>query len=314
MSKKYKNNLEFKKSAMGEFVSIDENEYSVFVTGHGEDTLIFMAGEGVPSPILDFKPLWSLLEDKFKIVVLEKAGYGWSDVTNKNRDIGTLVSDNQKMLKVLNIAAPYILVAHSYSGLEAVYWAQNYKDEIKAIISLDMTLPVMVNFISIPTITKLAFVLFSMFPNVNIGHKRATKLIKKLPSFNLLESEDKETYLNVLMHRFMTKNMINEIKMMVDNAKYIENKEHPKNTPILFFSSNLIDAAKSAKMSVDELLQLHKNFVAKFFKAKHIQLDCDHFVHAYFPKKIEEEIKIFISEINSQIRPNSIKSLANILL
>ena len=97
----------------------------------------------------------------------------------------------------------------------------------------------------------------------------------------------------------MTKNMINEIKVMTDNAGKIEDEQHPKDTPILFFSSDLIDTSKSVGMGADELLQLHKGFVAKFFDKMHIQLDCNHFVHAYFPEKIADKIKNFIDRINS---------------
>jgi len=43
---------------------------------------------------------------------------------------------------------------------------------------------------------------------------------------------------------------------------------------ILFFSYDLIDAAKNANRSVYELLQLQKDFIAKFYYAKHIILDC----------------------------------------
>jgi len=91
MSKKYKRNLEFKQSAIGEFVSIDGDDYNVLLAGQGEDTLVLMAGEGVPCPVLDFKPLWWRLKDKFKIVVIEKVGYGFGDVTDKYRDVATLV-------------------------------------------------------------------------------------------------------------------------------------------------------------------------------------------------------------------------------
>ena len=36
---------------------------------------------------------------------------------------------------------PYILVPHSLSGIEAIYWAQKYPSEVKGIIALDIGLP-----------------------------------------------------------------------------------------------------------------------------------------------------------------------------
>lgn len=57
-----------------------------------------MSGGGTCFPVLDFKSLYSLLSDEYKIVVVEKAG----------------------------LQAPYILFPHSMSGIEALYWAQQY--------------------------------------------------------------------------------------------------------------------------------------------------------------------------------------------
>ena len=37
--------------------------------------------------------------------------------------------------------APYILLPHSMSGIEAIRWKQLYPDDIKAIIGLDMATP-----------------------------------------------------------------------------------------------------------------------------------------------------------------------------
>ncbi|MBS7577686.1 MULTISPECIES: alpha/beta hydrolase [unclassified Enterococcus] len=44
-------------------------------------------------------------------------------------------------MKEANIQGPLILVPHSMSGIEAIYWAQTYPDEIEAIIGLDMAVP-----------------------------------------------------------------------------------------------------------------------------------------------------------------------------
>jgi len=299
VNKKYKKDSKFKKSAIGEFVSIDGDDYHAYQTGQGDRALIFLAGEGVPSPVLDFKPLWSLLKDDFKIIVLEKAGYGFSDVNNKSRDIATLVSDNRRTIKKLNIHPPYILVAHSYSGLEAMCWAQNYNKEIKAIIALDISIPAILKITKIPILTKLAMFLFSIFKNANINKKQAIKLTEKLPSFSLLNDEDKAIYLNVIKHRFMTVNMINELKLMIKNANTLERKDYPLDLPILFFSSNLIDAAKSANRSSEDLMQLYKDFIANFSYSRHIQYDCNHFIHAYEPNKIANDIKRFIDELYS---------------
>ena len=92
-------------------VEIDGHNMSVYIEGSDEKTLVFMSGGGTCSPILDFKSLYSLLSNKYRIVVIEKFGYGFSDVVDKKR------------------------------GIEALYWAQQYPEEVLAIIGIDMAVP-----------------------------------------------------------------------------------------------------------------------------------------------------------------------------
>ena len=61
---------------MGQMVEVDGNEMFIYSEGEGDHTIVFMSGYGTPEPILDFKPLWSKLSDDYRIVVIEKFGYG----------------------------------------------------------------------------------------------------------------------------------------------------------------------------------------------------------------------------------------------
>lgn len=67
--------------------------------GEGLKTLVFMAGGGTCSPILDFKSLYSLLSYEYKIVVVEKFGYGFSYIVDKKIDIDTILDDTRSALK-----------------------------------------------------------------------------------------------------------------------------------------------------------------------------------------------------------------------
>lgn len=50
------------------------NNISIYAEGSGSKTLVFLSGGGTCSPILDFKSLYSMLSDEYKIVVVEKFG------------------------------------------------------------------------------------------------------------------------------------------------------------------------------------------------------------------------------------------------
>ena len=126
---------------LGQLIDINGNNMSVYIEGSGSKTLVFLSGGGTCSPILDFKSLYSLLSDEYRIVVVEKFGYGYSDVVDEDRNIQTILSETRLALHKAGIDGPYVLCPHSMSGIEALYWAQEYSDEVEAIIGLDMAVP-----------------------------------------------------------------------------------------------------------------------------------------------------------------------------
>ena len=130
-----------KKVAPGKFVNVNGHDMHVFSQGVGNVTFVFMSGFGTRFPTLDFEPLWSLLSTNNQIAVVDKAGYGWSKSTGSSRDIDTMLNETRTALQLAGITAPYVLVPHSASGLEALYWAQMYPNEVKAIIGLDPRVP-----------------------------------------------------------------------------------------------------------------------------------------------------------------------------
>lgn len=124
------------KTPLGKIVEVDGHKMSVYIEGNGDKTIVFMSGGGTCSPILDFKSLYSLLSDDYRIVVIEKFGYGFSDVVDKERNIDSILEDTRTALAEADIQGPYVLCPHSMSGIEALYWAQQYPEEVEAIIGL----------------------------------------------------------------------------------------------------------------------------------------------------------------------------------
>ena len=104
------------KTPLGKLVEVDGHNMSVYVEGNGEKTIVFMSGGGTCSPILDFKSLYSLLSDDYKIVVVERFGYGFSDVVDKERSVDSILEDTRVALEKVGVKKPYILCPHSMSG------------------------------------------------------------------------------------------------------------------------------------------------------------------------------------------------------
>ena len=52
-----------------------------------------------------------------------------------------MLDEVRQGLRLAGESGPYMLFSHSMSGLEAIYWAQQYPEEVAAIIGLDMAVP-----------------------------------------------------------------------------------------------------------------------------------------------------------------------------
>jgi pimeloyl-ACP methyl ester carboxylesterase len=118
-----------------------EGHLHVYAEGDGSPTLVFLSGFGTSSPYFDFKPLFEELSEDYRIAVVERAGYGWSDISSRPRDLETVLGETRAALRRAGEGPPYVLFPHSMAGLEAIYWARNHPEEVEAIIGLDPLVP-----------------------------------------------------------------------------------------------------------------------------------------------------------------------------
>ena len=126
----------------GEYVIVKNHKIHIFRAGNDNGPkLVFLSGSGTVAPVYDFKILYQKLFNDFEIIVIEKFGYGYSDLYDAPTDIDSLISYHREALSKKGEEGPFILLPHSLSGLEAIRWKQTYPEEIKAIIGLDMAVP-----------------------------------------------------------------------------------------------------------------------------------------------------------------------------
>ena len=89
----------------GQLVEIDGKNMNIYMEGHGEKVLVFMAGANTPAVTYDFKPLYSQLSQEYRIAVIEKFGYGYSDDTDGDRSLGTMLRQDREALKKAGVEA-----------------------------------------------------------------------------------------------------------------------------------------------------------------------------------------------------------------
>ncbi|MDE7294450.1 MAG: alpha/beta hydrolase, partial [Oscillospiraceae bacterium] len=266
--------------------NVNGHNMNVYTEGEGDVTVVFMSGGGTCSPVLDFKSLYSRLTEDHAIAVVEKVGYGFSDVADTPRDIDSILSDTRAALAEAGVNAPYILCPHSMSGLEAVYWAQKYPDEVLGIVGLDMSVPGYYDDmkISIPLLRLATF-------GAGVGLTRFIPGLCESEAIKhgTLTEEEKEIYRAVFYRRTATVTMINESEAVKANAEKTAAGGFVQ-LPVLMFISD----GSGTGFEKDEWRRIAEEYISHIPGGRFIELDCPHYVHDYEYERIADEMREFI--------------------
>jgi pimeloyl-ACP methyl ester carboxylesterase len=120
---------------IGQLVDVGGYNMHLYDTGTGGPTVVLDIGLG--GPALG----WSLVQPevaKFtRVVSFDRPGNGWSDASPLERTSQNIVTELHTALHKANIPGPYILVGHSFGGLNARLFASLYPDEVAGVVLVD---------------------------------------------------------------------------------------------------------------------------------------------------------------------------------
>lgn len=273
-------------------VEVNDKKVHVFLAGDGDLTLVFMAGHGTSSPVIDFKPLWSRMSDHYRIAVVERSGYGWSESSNTSRDLDTVLAETRTALKLSGEDGPYVLVPHSMAGLEAVYWAQNYPGEVKAILGLDPLTPQA--FEVLPEPGKKQLYVMALISRIGFSRYMPDSDVEQyLPIMKIeeLTEKDKREYLAAFYRSAFSKDMLREIDDLQANAEKVAEQDVPASIPMYFFLS------EGQEATVEGWQAASLDFLSKIQHGKHRLLSAGHYLHYDQQELIVEEARAFLGEI-----------------
>ena len=262
------------------FVEVKNHKMHVFAAGDSnKPSLVLMSGSATVAPMYDFKVLYEKLVSNYRIIVIEKFGYGYSDLYEGPCDVDSVIAFQREALEKAGEKGPYILLPHSMSGLEAIRWKQTYPEEIRAIIGLDMAVPGT----------------YLQWTQEQIDQRiRFMKRMRRLNAHGLLfwyplskqgldRKEIKEQKL-LLRRNAMNPCYKNEAKAVLENAKIVDAGGRIE-CPILMFIS---DGKQVSDGWID-----HEREFAERMNAKTVYLNCGHYIHYYESERISREIESF---------------------
>ena len=268
---------------MGQTVLVNGHQMNVYVQGEGSETIVFLSGAGIASPILDFKNLTDSLSKNYKIVVVERAGYGYSDDSNQSRDVMEVLSETRQALSQANVTGPFIILSHSMASLESLAWQEKYPDEVKALVGLDWALPA-----SYEDLKDNQALLTVAYWSSKIGLLRYFPESFYIKNPTLTETE-RQQYKLLAYKQLMSQAMLHESRLAKENAKKVPSSINPK-IPALLLVSN----GEGTTFSQSEWQHYAERFASDQSNVQVIYMDAPHELYHYQSDAIVSRIIEFL--------------------
>ncbi len=126
---------DYKYSPPGKMVDVGGYQLHIHCAGEGGPTVVLEAG--MASSSLD----WALVQPEIakftKVCSYDRAGMGWSQESPNPRTSTHMVEELHTLLKNAQVPGPYILVGHSFGGINIRLYANRYPDEVFGLVLVD---------------------------------------------------------------------------------------------------------------------------------------------------------------------------------
>ena len=268
---------------IGKQVTVNGHRMNISVKGEGPQIIVFLSGAGIASPILDFKNLSDPLSKKYKVVVVERAGYGFSQDSDRSRDVMEVLSETRQALAQAHVSGPYVIISHSMASLESLAWQEKYPNEVKALIGLDWALPA-----SYEDLKDNQALLTAAYWSSKIGLLRYFPESFYIKNPTLTETE-RQQYKLLAYKQLMSQAMLHESRLAKENAKKVPSSINPK-IPALLLVSN----GEGTTFSQSEWQRYAERFASDQSNVQVDYMDAPHDLYHYQSDAIVSRIKEFL--------------------
>ena len=122
-------------AAPGTYIWVGEHRLHLNCVGEGSPTVIFDSGLGGSS--LDWVRVQPEVATFTRACSYDRAGYGWSDAGPLPRDSEKISRELEMLLGNGSVAAPYVLVGHSFGGLNVRLFTHNNPGKVAGLVLID---------------------------------------------------------------------------------------------------------------------------------------------------------------------------------
>ena len=294
-----------KYSPPGKLVDIGGYRLHIQSAGTGQPTVILDAGMGASS--IDWFLVQSEIAKFTRVCAYDRAGYGWSDAGPNPRTSQQIVNELHTLLETAKIPPPYILVGHSFGGINLRLYANQYPDEVAGIVLVDASHEEQMQKLSpIPFQLKLASFIDKMMTPFGVSRFLITKtygdLLKDFPDPIKKVYIAKLTTTKSLWTRHSEADSFEEsLKQLQDTASRTENK------PLIVISAGLApDPSHQLPEEFWETWQiLQKDLVKKSTQGQQIIAHkSGHLIPWNQPEIIVEAVRQLWEQVNEKLPEN----------
>ncbi|MEO7432343.1 MAG: alpha/beta hydrolase [Dokdonella sp.] len=110
---------------------------------HGRRLNLYCIGTGAPTVVFDaglanWSQIWGLVQPVVakttRACAYDRAGLGFSDPPTRPGSSANIVDDLHRLLTAAAIAPPYVLVGHSYGGMNVRLYASMYRNDVAGLV------------------------------------------------------------------------------------------------------------------------------------------------------------------------------------
>lgn len=128
-----------------QFVKVDQKQMSVYVkqpnvedSDFQTETIVFFAELIDPCPTISLKNLADTMAQKYKVVVIDYLGTGFSESTDKKRSAQNLSEEIHSALEQLEVCKnKYSILTVKTSALLGQFYSSKYSNELNKVIGID---------------------------------------------------------------------------------------------------------------------------------------------------------------------------------
>lgn len=276
-------------AAPGELVPVGRTKLHLYCVGEGSPTVIVDTGLGESA--LEWLPVQQEVRHQSRFCLYDRAGYGWSETGALPRYSSRIVNELYSLLLQAGEKGPFVLVGHSYGGMNMQLFARRYPYLVAGLVLVDSSSAEQIGRLSLPLLDSV-----DGFRPTTMGGIATRDIVAKPIIPDGLEEDSVATMAILMMSRTYTMRTVADeyINFKASAAQLARNKGRIPDVPLVVLSRGKLTGARDptwASGNESEWRLLQNDLVRLAPRSAHIiAINSGHAIHSEQPELVADAI------------------------